>query len=94
MTARVPEREQCMILVNVLMFVAIASGLVLLMINREEVALDRSIRSREAARALAIVRGGEGATKVVAVRVTGAASPAEAKKAAKKAAKSAKRSGS
>jgi glutamate N-acetyltransferase/amino-acid N-acetyltransferase len=33
--------------------------------------------------ALAIVRGGEGATKVVAVRVTGAASPADAKKAAK-----------
>ncbi|RSV26383.1 type II secretion system protein GspK [Sphingomonas sp. ABOLH] len=59
MSARVPEREQGMILVNVLMFVAIASGLVLLMINREEVALDRSIRSREAARALAIVRGGE-----------------------------------
>jgi glutamate N-acetyltransferase/amino-acid N-acetyltransferase len=33
--------------------------------------------------ALAVVRGGEGATKVVAVRVTGAASPVEAKKAAK-----------
>jgi len=48
-----------MILVNVLMFVAIASGLVLLMINREELALDRSIRAREAARALAVVRGGE-----------------------------------
>ncbi|KAK0357815.1 hypothetical protein LTR94_037888, partial [Friedmanniomyces endolithicus] len=59
MTRPVLEREAGMILVNVLMFVAIASGLVLLMINREEVALDRSIRSREAARALAIVRGGE-----------------------------------
>ena len=59
MSRPVAEREQGMILVNVLMFVAIASGLVLLMINREEVALDRSIRSREAARALAIVRGGE-----------------------------------
>jgi glutamate N-acetyltransferase/amino-acid N-acetyltransferase len=33
--------------------------------------------------ALAIVRGGEGATKVVAIRVTGAATTAEAKKAAK-----------
>ncbi|MEP9401385.1 Type II secretory pathway component PulK-like protein [Sphingomonas sp. VNH70] len=54
-----PEREGGMILVNVLMFVAIASGLVLLMINREELALDRSIRAREAARALAVVRGGE-----------------------------------
>ncbi len=55
----VPDRERGMILVNVLMFVAIASGLVLLMINREELALDRSIRSREASRALAVVRGGE-----------------------------------
>lgn len=55
----VRDGERGMILVNVLMFVAIASGLVLLMINREELALDRSIRSREAARALAVVRGGE-----------------------------------
>ena len=53
------EREEGMILVNVLMFVAIASGLVLLMINREELALDRGLRTREAARALAVVRGGE-----------------------------------
>ncbi len=50
---------QGMILVNVLMFVAIASGLVLLMIGREELALDRALRSREAARAAAVVRGGE-----------------------------------
>lgn len=53
------DDEQGMILVNVLMFVAIASGLVLLMISREELALDRSLRGREAARAAAIVRGGE-----------------------------------
>ena len=53
------EREAGMILINVLMFVAIASGLVLLMIEREEVALDRALRTREAARALAVVRGGE-----------------------------------
>ncbi|KQN39582.1 Type II secretory pathway component PulK-like protein [Sphingomonas sp. Leaf407] len=59
MSRAVAERERGMILVNVLMFVAIASGLVLLMINREELALDRSIRSREASRALAVVRGGE-----------------------------------
>lgn len=51
--------EEGMILVNVLMFVAIAAGLVLLMINREELALDRGLRTREAARALAVVRGGE-----------------------------------
>ena len=53
------DDEAGMILVNVLMFVAIASGLVLLMISREELALDRGLRTREAARALAIVRGGE-----------------------------------
>ncbi len=51
--------EEGMILVNVLMFVAIAAGLVMLMINREELALDRGLRTREAARALAVVRGGE-----------------------------------
>ena len=53
------EDEAGMILVNVLMFVAIAAGLVLLLINREELALDRALRTREAARALAVVRGGE-----------------------------------
>lgn len=56
-----------MILVNVLMFVAIASGLVLLMINREELALDTGLRTREAARAQAIVRGGE-VSAIVALR--------------------------
>ncbi|AJP72163.1 type II secretion system minor pseudopilin [Sphingomonas hengshuiensis] len=55
----VRDDEQGMILINVLMFVAIASGLVLLMINREELALDRGLRTRESSRALAVVRGGE-----------------------------------
>ncbi|MBC9032497.1 general secretion pathway protein GspK [Sphingomonas sp. JC676] len=53
------DDEAGMILVNVLMFVAIASGIVLLLISREELALDRGLRMREAARALAVVRGGE-----------------------------------
>ncbi|MCW3835753.1 general secretion pathway protein GspK [Sphingomonas canadensis] len=53
------DDEQGMILINVLMFVAIASGLVLLLITREELALDRGLRMREAARALAVARGGE-----------------------------------
>lgn len=53
------EGERGIILVNVLMFVAIAAGLVLLMITREEDALDRATRLREVARALAVVRGGE-----------------------------------
>ena len=61
------EGEQGMILVNVLMFVAIASGLVLLMVDREELALDRALRTREAARAQAVVRGGE-LSAVVALR--------------------------
>jgi general secretion pathway protein K len=61
------DSESGMILVNVLLFVAIASGLVLLMINREELALDRSLRMREAARAMAIVQGGE-LSAIVALR--------------------------
>lgn len=64
------EQERGMILVNVLMFVAIASGLVLLMIDREELALDRGLRMREAARAQAIVRGGA-LSAVVALRRDG-----------------------
>lgn len=66
--------EEGMILVNVLMFVAIAAGLVLLMINREELALDRGLRTREAARAQAIVRGGE-LSAVVALRRDAEKSP-------------------
>jgi general secretion pathway protein K len=53
------RNETGMILVNVLMMVAIASGLVLLLINREELALDRGLRTREVARAEAVIRGGE-----------------------------------
>ncbi|WP_431469927.1 general secretion pathway protein GspK [Sphingosinithalassobacter sp. LHW66-3] len=57
---RGPEPDEAgMILVNVLMFVAIASAMVLLMINREALALDGAVRMREASRALAIARGGE-----------------------------------
>jgi len=66
-TRDVDQRESGMILINVLLFVAIASGLVLLMINREELALDRALRSTDAARALAVARGGE-TSAVVALR--------------------------
>lgn len=59
MSRPVADDERGMILVNVLMFVAIASAMVLLMINREEVALGTALRMREASRALAIARGGE-----------------------------------
>ncbi|MBA16057.1 MAG: Type II secretory pathway component PulK-like protein [Sphingomonas sp.] len=59
--------EEGMILVNVLMFVAIAAALVLLLVSREELALDRGLRMREASRALAIARGGE-LSAIVALR--------------------------
>jgi general secretion pathway protein K len=68
------DDETGMILVNVLMFVAIASGIVLLLISREELALDRGLRMREAARALAVVRGGE-LSALVALRRDGEVAP-------------------
>ena len=48
-----------MILVNVLLFVAIAAGILLLMVSAEDDGLKRGLRMREAARAMAIARGGE-----------------------------------
>lgn len=56
-----------MILVNVLLFVAIASGIVMLMITAEDGALQRGIRMREAGRAQAVMRGGE-LSAIVALR--------------------------
>lgn len=66
--SRAPSAQETgMILVNVLMMVAIASGLVLLLINREELALDRGLRTREVARAQSVIRGGE-LSAIVALR--------------------------
>ena len=76
MNRRDDPREEGMILINVLMMVAIAAGLVLLMINREGLALDRGLRTREASRALATVRGGE-LSAIVALRRDGDASPGQ-----------------
>lgn len=70
------DDEAGMILVNVLMFVAIASGIVLLLISREEIALDRGLRMREAARALSVVRGGE-LSALVALRRDAEVAPDE-----------------
>lgn len=53
------EGEEGVILLNVLLFVAIAASVVALMIASEDGALTRATRLREAARALAIVHGGE-----------------------------------
>ena len=74
MTRHPEPGETGMILVNVLMMVAIAAGLVLLLIKREELALDRGLRTREAARAAAVIRGGE-LSAVVALRRDGASAP-------------------
>ncbi|MBO9714884.1 type II secretion system protein GspK [Sphingomonas sp.] len=68
--------EEGMILVNVLMFVAIAAGLVLLMINREELSLDRGLRVREATRAVSAMRGGE-LSAIVALRRDAVQAPQE-----------------
>ncbi len=70
------DDEAGMILVNVLMFVAIASGMVLLLISREELALDRGLRMREASRALAVARGGE-LSALVALRRDAEVAPDE-----------------
>jgi len=59
--------ESGMILINVLLFVAIASGILLLMISAEDGALDRSLKMREAARAQAITQGAE-SSAIVALR--------------------------
>lgn len=75
--SRAPSSQETgMILVNVLMMVAIASGLVLLLINREELALDRGLRTREAARAQAVIRGGE-LSAIVALRRDAEVAPAQ-----------------
>jgi general secretion pathway protein K len=76
MTRTPSAQETGMILVNVLMMVAIASGLVLLLINREELALDRGLRTREAARAQAVIRGGE-LSAIVALRRDAEVAPAQ-----------------
>jgi len=66
--------DEGMILVNVLLFVAIASGILLLMITQEDSGLERGLRMREAARAMAIARGAE-TSAMVALRRDAAVAP-------------------
>lgn len=66
--------EEGMILVNVLLFIAIASGILLLMISAEDSGLERGLLMREAARAQAIAKGGE-ISAVVALRRDALAAP-------------------
>ncbi len=54
-----PASERGVILINVLLFVAVAAGLVMLMISAEDVGAERALKMREADRALAVAYGGE-----------------------------------
>lgn len=63
-----------MILVNVLLFIAIASGVVMLMIAGEDAALHRAVRLREASRAQAVAHGGE-LSAIAALRRDAVAGP-------------------
>ena len=67
MPADRPAREEGMILLNVLLFVALASAVVLLMISAEDGSLHRSSRLLDASRARAAALGGE-ASAIAALR--------------------------
>ena len=66
--------ERGMILVNVLLFVAIASAVVALMLSSQDIAGERSAMLADAARAEAIARGGE-LSAIVALRRDAIAAP-------------------
>lgn len=70
-----PRREEGTILLNVLLFVAIAAGIVALMIAGRDVAFDRTQRLRDAARAQAAAHGGE-LSAITALRRDMVAGPA------------------
>lgn len=66
--------ERGMVLINVLLMVALASGILVLMAVAQESSLDRSIRLRDAAAADAAIRGGE-LSAVAALRRDAAKAP-------------------
>ncbi len=63
----VTDAERGMILINVLLFVAVAAGIVAMMLTGEDSALERAIRMHDADRAQAIAYGGE-ASALTALR--------------------------
>ena len=67
MTTRDPSGRKGMILLNVLLVVSVAAIMVTLMMTSQEVAIDRTVRFREAAQARAYTRAGE-ASVIVALR--------------------------
>jgi general secretion pathway protein K len=67
MRRRADDGEAGMILITVLLFVALAAGVVALMLSGEDAALSRAQRMRDAAAAMAAVRGAE-ASAIVALR--------------------------
>ena len=75
MTARNPSDREGMILLNVLFVVAVAAIVVMLMVTSQDVAIDRTVRFREAAQAAAYARAGE-ASAIVALRRDATEAPA------------------
>ena len=75
MTARNPSGRKGMILLNVLLVVSVAAVVVTLMMTSQEVAIDRTVRFREAAQAKAYARAGE-ASVIVALRRDAVEAPA------------------
>lgn len=75
MTARNPSGRKGMILLNVLLVVSVAAVVVTLMMTSQEVAIDRTVRFREAAQARAYARAGE-ASVIVALRRDAVEAPA------------------
>ncbi|WP_331012045.1 general secretion pathway protein GspK [Sphingomonas sp.] len=69
------DREQGMILITVLLFVALATGVVALMLSGEDAALGRAQRMRDAAAAQAAARGAE-TSAIVALRRDAVLAPA------------------
>jgi general secretion pathway protein K len=75
MTSHHPSGREGMILLNVLLVVSVAAIVVMLMVTSQDVAIDRTVRFREAAQAAAYVRAGE-ASVIVALRRDAAEAPA------------------
>jgi general secretion pathway protein K len=75
MTSHHPSGREGMILLNVLLVVSVAAIVVMLMVTSQDVAIDRTVRFREAAQAAAYARAGE-ASAIVALRRDAAAAPA------------------
>lgn len=75
MTGPAPSGRKGVILLNVLLVVSVAAIVVMLMMTSQDVAIDRTVRFREAGQARAYTRAGE-ASVIVALRRDAASAPA------------------